>query len=173
MQTRIELADWHTECACCGTKGEHMAIEKMMVLGAGVMGRGIAEVAANAGFHVLWNDVQPEFVHRGLAEIKKSLDRRLDKNKITAADHQKGLDILNRNCRSPKGSIGRPKPTSSSRRSRKISNSSDNCTPRSANYAARKPFWPRTPPRFRSRPWATARSGRIDSSGCTSLLRRP
>lgn len=74
-----------------------MAIEKIVVVGAGVMGRGIAEVAANSGFQVLWNDVRPEFVHRGLAEIKNSLNRRLEKNKITAAEHQKRLDILDRN----------------------------------------------------------------------------
>jgi 3-hydroxybutyryl-CoA dehydrogenase len=74
-----------------------MAIETIMVVGAGVMGRGIAEVAANSGFRVLWNDVKPELVQRGLAEIKKSLDRRLERQKITAADHQKSIDILNRN----------------------------------------------------------------------------
>jgi 3-hydroxybutyryl-CoA dehydrogenase len=83
-----------------------MAIETIMVIGAGVMGRGIAEVAANSGFRVLWNDIKPELVERGLAEIKKSLNRRLEKQKITAVDHQKSLDILNQNVSVAEG-LGR------------------------------------------------------------------
>ena len=74
-----------------------MAVQKtetIAVVGAGLMGRGIVEVAACVGYKVLWNDLKPEFVRRGLKEIEKSLDRRVEKAKITAADRQRIQDHL-------------------------------------------------------------------------------
>ena len=46
-----------------------MKIERIVVIGAGTMGHGIAQIAAQAGFDVVLEDVSEEFVSRGLARI--------------------------------------------------------------------------------------------------------
>ena len=53
------------------------------VVGAGTMGNGIAQTAANAGFDVVMSDVSQDFVDRGVANISKSLDRFVKKETIT------------------------------------------------------------------------------------------
>jgi 3-hydroxybutyryl-CoA dehydrogenase len=54
------------------------------VIGAGTMGNGIAQVAARAGFDVVMRDVAAEFVARGMKAIDKSLQREVDKERLTA-----------------------------------------------------------------------------------------
>src|SRR5437763_14303634 len=54
------------------------------VVGAGTMGNGIAQPAANAGFDVVMCDVSQEFIVRGVANISKSLDRFVKKETMTA-----------------------------------------------------------------------------------------
>jgi len=63
------------------------------VIGAGTMGNGIAQTAANAGFSVVICDVSQDYVDRGVANISKSLDRFVKKETIT--EGQKG-EILGR-----------------------------------------------------------------------------
>jgi 3-hydroxybutyryl-CoA dehydrogenase len=63
------------------------------VVGAGTMGNGIAQTAANAGFDVVMCDVSRDFVDRGLANIGKSLERFVKKETIT--DDQKN-EVLGR-----------------------------------------------------------------------------
>ena len=58
------------------------------VVGAGTMGNGIAQVAARAGFAVVMRDVSDDFLKRGLATIDKSLQRDLDKARLTGDDKQ-------------------------------------------------------------------------------------
>ena len=53
------------------------------VIGAGTMGNGISQTAANAGFDVVMCDVSADFVERGLANIGKSLDRFVKKETMT------------------------------------------------------------------------------------------
>ncbi|MFC1488603.1 3-hydroxybutyryl-CoA dehydrogenase [Thermodesulfobacteriota bacterium] len=60
-----------------------MEIKRFGVVGAGLMGNGIAQVAAMSGLDVIMNDIKAEFVERGLDSIKKILQRGVDKNKIT------------------------------------------------------------------------------------------
>lgn len=60
-----------------------MSIQKFMVIGAGQMGSGIAQVAAQAGLQVILNDLKPEFVEKGLAGIKKNLSRDVEKGRKT------------------------------------------------------------------------------------------
>lgn len=67
--------------------------ETIGVIGAGTMGNGIAQTAANAGFSVIMCDVTSEFVERGLANISKSLDRFVKKETMT--EEQKS-DVLGR-----------------------------------------------------------------------------
>src|ERR1041384_2464186 len=58
------------------------------VIGAGTMGNGIAQVAARAGFNVVMRDVAEEFLARGLKAIDNSLQRDVDKERLTAGEKQ-------------------------------------------------------------------------------------
>ncbi len=56
------------------------------VIGAGTMGNGIAQTAASNGFDVVMCDISQEFVDKGFANVGKSLDRFVKKEKITEDD---------------------------------------------------------------------------------------
>jgi 3-hydroxybutyryl-CoA dehydrogenase len=58
-----------------------MEIKTIGVIGAGTMGNGIAQVAAEAGFDVIMRDIEDNFVHRGMSTINKNLGRAVDKGK--------------------------------------------------------------------------------------------
>lgn len=60
-----------------------MAFERVQVVGAGQMGSGIAQVAAQAGLTVHLADVEQEMVEQGLATIKKNLSRSVEKERIS------------------------------------------------------------------------------------------
>lgn len=60
-----------------------MNIKKVMIIGAGQMGSGIAQVCAQAGFTVILNDVKDDFFERGLATITKNLTRDVEKGRKT------------------------------------------------------------------------------------------
>ena len=59
---------------------------KIMVLGAGTMGAGIVQNAAQAGFDVVLRDIKQEFVDKGIAGIDKLLSKNVEKGKMTADD---------------------------------------------------------------------------------------
>jgi len=63
-----------------------MEIKKVCVLGAGIMGSGIAQVAAQAGFPVVMRDIENRFVDRGLGVIRQSLERVVSKGKMEAGE---------------------------------------------------------------------------------------
>ena len=60
-----------------------MEIKKVCVLGAGLMGSGIAQVCAQAGYEVTMRDIEQRFVDGGMNSIKKNLSRDAEKGKIT------------------------------------------------------------------------------------------
>ena len=60
-----------------------MTIQKVMVIGAGQMGSGIAQVCAQAGYDVKLNDMKREFFERGLGVITKNLSRDVEKGRKT------------------------------------------------------------------------------------------
>lgn len=60
-----------------------MEVKTFGVIGAGQMGNGIAQVAAMSGLSVIMNDIQEEFVQRGLNTIKKNLARSVEKGKMS------------------------------------------------------------------------------------------
>jgi 3-hydroxybutyryl-CoA dehydrogenase len=60
-----------------------MEIKKVCVLGAGLMGSGIAQVCAQAGYEVTMRDIEQRFVDGGMNSIKKNLNRDMEKGKIT------------------------------------------------------------------------------------------
>src|SRR5450432_2473262 len=62
-----------------------MAIEKVGVVGCGLMGSGIAQVCAQAGFATVVREVSAEVVERGLKGIEKNLGRLVEKGALTAA----------------------------------------------------------------------------------------
>ena len=63
-----------------------MEIPKVGVMGAGTMGNGIAHVLARSGYAVVLCEVAQHFLDRGLATIRKNLEREVAKNKISAED---------------------------------------------------------------------------------------
>ena len=65
-----------------------MTIQKVMVIGAGQMGSGIAQVCAQAGFDVKLNDMKQEFFERGLGVITKNLSRDVEKGRKTEEEKQ-------------------------------------------------------------------------------------
>jgi 3-hydroxybutyryl-CoA dehydrogenase len=71
-----------------------MAIEKLGVLGTGQMGAGIAQVAAQAGMHVLMADINLDIAKKGKAGIEKILAKGVDKGKIKAEDKDQILARL-------------------------------------------------------------------------------
>jgi 3-hydroxybutyryl-CoA dehydrogenase len=63
-----------------------MAIEKVGVVGCGLMGSGIAQVAAQAGCNVIVREVSSQLVDKGLQSIEKNLGRLVEKGSLTAVD---------------------------------------------------------------------------------------
>jgi 3-hydroxybutyryl-CoA dehydrogenase len=59
-----------------------MAIQKVGVVGCGLMGSGIAQVCAQAGFQTVVREVSPEVVEKGLKSIEKNLSRLVEKGTI-------------------------------------------------------------------------------------------
>ena len=74
-----------------------MEIKKICVLGAGLMGNGIAQVCAQAGYEVAMRDIEQWFIDGGMNTIRKNLARDVEKAKKTQAD----MDAI----------LGRIKPT--------------------------------------------------------------
>jgi 3-hydroxybutyryl-CoA dehydrogenase len=60
-----------------------MEVKKICVLGAGVMGHGIAQVCAQAGHEVSLRDIKNEFVEAGIARIKTFLEGSVERKKMT------------------------------------------------------------------------------------------
>ncbi len=60
-----------------------MDIQNICVLGAGLMGSGIAQVCAQAGFQVTLRDIEQKFIDGGMNTIRKNLSREVEKGKRT------------------------------------------------------------------------------------------
>jgi 3-hydroxybutyryl-CoA dehydrogenase len=71
-----------------------MSINKIMVIGAGQMGGGIAQVAAEAGLQVVLNDINQEFIEKRLAFIEKLLNKNLEKGRITVEEKNQVMSRL-------------------------------------------------------------------------------
>jgi 3-hydroxybutyryl-CoA dehydrogenase len=66
-------------------RGKSMAIQKVGVVGCGLMGSGIAQVSAQAGFPTVVREVSGELVEKGLKGIDKNLARQVEKGSLTDA----------------------------------------------------------------------------------------
>jgi 3-hydroxybutyryl-CoA dehydrogenase len=71
-----------------------MSITTVGVVGAGQMGSGIAEVAAQAGIHVIMNDVKPELTRRGLDSIGRNLDRMIKRGRFKPEERERVLGLI-------------------------------------------------------------------------------
>ena len=60
-----------------------MLVKNITVLGSGVMGHGIAQVSATAGYNVVLRDIKQEFLDKAMGKIKWSLDKLVSKEKIS------------------------------------------------------------------------------------------
>mgnify|MGYP001027545317 FL=1 len=63
-----------------------MDISKVGVIGCGLMGSGIAEVAAKSGFDVTVREINEELLEKGKARISRSMDKAVEKDKLSAED---------------------------------------------------------------------------------------
>jgi len=71
-----------------------MEVKKIGVVGAGIMGHGIALVSAQSGHEVVLRDIEQRFVDNGMARIQKFLKKSVAKEKITAEDKDSTLARL-------------------------------------------------------------------------------
>jgi 3-hydroxybutyryl-CoA dehydrogenase len=68
-----------------------MGIDRMAVIGAGQMGSGIAQVAAQAGVEVVVADASPELAKRSVEKLGQTLAKLVEKGKLAAAEREKVL----------------------------------------------------------------------------------
>jgi len=71
-----------------------MTIRKVGVLGCGLMGSGIAQVSAQAGYDTVVVEVEEKFLQKGISGIEKSLGKFVEKGKLSAADKESCLKRL-------------------------------------------------------------------------------
>ncbi len=65
-----------------------MDFKRVLVIGAGQMGSGIAQVMAQGGLEVVLRDIKEEFVRKGIAGIEKNLAKSVEKGKMTPDEMQ-------------------------------------------------------------------------------------
>ncbi len=68
-----------------------MEIKRVAVLGAGIMGNGIAQVSAVAGYQVSLCDIGDPFIQKGMANIEKNLGRMVKAGKLNQEEVPKIL----------------------------------------------------------------------------------
>jgi len=76
-----------------------MDIKKIGVIGAGAMGSGIAQVAAQSGYHVVMQDVTDEFVKKGVDSIDRFLTKGIERGKVTEEQKKEVLGRIRRTTR--------------------------------------------------------------------------
>ena len=69
-------------------------VRTIAVIGAGIMGRGIAHVAALGGYRTILEDLVPEALRKAESEIKTNLDKAVELNKVSSADANATLSRL-------------------------------------------------------------------------------
>ena len=71
-----------------------MAIQNIFVVGAGLMGSGIAQTAITSGYHVVINDQNQAALDRAVAGIEKALARDVEKERLTQEEKDAALKLL-------------------------------------------------------------------------------
>ncbi|WP_233546130.1 fatty acid oxidation complex subunit alpha FadB [Salinibius halmophilus] len=88
------LADQHLKKVAKGWSQDVADVERMAVLGAGIMGGGIAGQAAKSGMLALMKDVAPQGIEQGLAEVSGVLGRRVARGRMKQEDMVAALNRL-------------------------------------------------------------------------------
>jgi len=73
---------------------ESMEIRKIAVIGAGTMGSGIAQIAAQSGYEVVMEDVKDEYVRAGFTRIAERLEKRVSEGKLEAREKERVLSNI-------------------------------------------------------------------------------
>ena len=76
-----------------------MEIKTFGVIGAGIMGGGIAQVAAASGYNVILNDIEDRFLDKGISTISNSLERMVKKEKLSSGEKEGILARISRTLR--------------------------------------------------------------------------
>ena len=71
-----------------------MEIKKIMVVGAGLMGRGIVEAAAKAGYSVFWYEKNGEIGSSSFIKLKESMNKAVEKGKLEQSAKEKALSAI-------------------------------------------------------------------------------
>ena len=66
-----------------------MGIKNITILGSGIMGHGIAQVSAMAGYNVTLRDIEQQFLDKAISKIRWSLDKLISKEKISKDEGDK------------------------------------------------------------------------------------
>ena len=80
-----------TEPIPSGSDPRASVAQRVFVVGAGIMGSGIAAQCALAGYPVTLEDVNEEFARRGIANAARALDHAVQRGKVSAADREAAL----------------------------------------------------------------------------------
>jgi enoyl-CoA hydratase/3-hydroxyacyl-CoA dehydrogenase len=70
------------------------SINKVTVLGSGIMGHGIAQISAMAGYNVALRDIEQSFLDKAMDKIKWSLSKLAEKQKLTQTDADKIFGLI-------------------------------------------------------------------------------
>jgi 3-hydroxybutyryl-CoA dehydrogenase len=71
-----------------------MSVQTIMVIGAGQMGAGIAQVCAEAGYRVYVQDIQENQLEKGMSVIKRNLTRQVEKGRMTEEEKERTLQTI-------------------------------------------------------------------------------
>jgi enoyl-CoA hydratase/3-hydroxyacyl-CoA dehydrogenase len=71
-----------------------MTIKNITILGSGIMGHGIAQVSAMAGYNVVLRDIDKQFLDKGMEKIKWSLDKLVSKQKLSEKGAKQVIDRI-------------------------------------------------------------------------------
>lgn len=129
---------------------------KIMVIGAGQMGSGIAQVFAQNGYQVLLNDISTEYLDKSISNITGRLKKLVEKEKMTAETMAEILHHLEPTLdltRAGEAALVMEAATENMEIKKKIFGKVE-------PILRRKPYWPQTPRRFPLRSWPAARNGR-------------
>src|SRR5437870_12221427 len=74
-----------------GARGGRMAIKRVGIVGSGIMGSGVAEVAAKAGIEVVLRSRAQSTADAMVAGLEKSLAKQVERGKLEADERDKGL----------------------------------------------------------------------------------
>jgi 3-hydroxyacyl-CoA dehydrogenase len=146
-----------------------VAIKTVGVVGCGLMGSGIAQVCAEAGYQVLVREVDEGFLKKGLGNIDRFLAKGVEKGKVTP---ERKAEVLGR----LKGTTDLARMGECDLVIEVVTESLDvkrRCSRPSTPPAVRRRSSPPTRRPSPSRRWRRPRSGRRASSACTSSIPCP